>query len=116
MSHGTALDEDNVSHEGGIPRGIGYYNERDSLSAAPRAVPGIQEVPEEGDVIPRGLGFYSGAIQTGEYQEAHLRDPKYYDWAYRLSYHTHPDYESRGKFFDEMGTFPCTSDGEPVRC
>ena len=48
--------------------------------------------------------------------EAHLRDPKYRAWAYRLANPLLPDAESRGKFFDEMDVTPCTASGEPMRC
>ena len=107
-------------HEGeNITGGIGYYTP-DKFINELRPVLGdrapIQDVPEEGDVIPRGLGFYSGALETAGYEEAHLRDPSYRDWAYALAYPQHPDYESRANFFDEMDVFPCTASGEPMRC
>ena len=118
---GAAGLENITVHEGeNITAGIGYYDP-DRFINELRPVLGdrapIQDAPEDGDVIPRGLGYYSGgALESDEYEYAHLRDPSYRDWAYRLAYPHHPDYESRAKFFDEMDVFPCTSSGEPMRC
>lgn len=116
FDHGE--DED-IHADENITTGIGYYTP-DKFANPLDPVLGdtapIQEVKEEVDVIPHGLGYYSGALETGEFQEAHLRDPKYRAWAYRLAYPQHPDYESRAKFFDEMDVFPCTSSREPLRC
>ena len=118
-----------IANYSNISRGIGYYAPfRDPLQmqvnpAEPilgdRAT--IQEVPEAGDLIPRGLGFYSGALPDAEFLEPDLRDPKYFASAHRLAYPSLPDTESRARFFDRPpgdsdDDAPCTASGEPLRC
>ena len=118
-----------IANYSNISRGIGYYAPfRDPLQlqvnpAEPilwdRAT--IQEVPEAGDLIPRGLGFYSGALPDAEFLEPDLRDPKFFASAHRLAYPSLPDTESRARFFDRPpgdsdDDAPCTASGEPLRC
>ncbi|EKX44083.1 hypothetical protein GUITHDRAFT_109865 [Guillardia theta CCMP2712] len=84
--------------EDSIPQGIGYYR-GDSAK-------------EEEDIIPQGLNYYKGA--TDEYDQDYLRDPTYFDQAYRLAYPKLPDQDNRAKFFDDE--VACTASGEPLRC
>ena len=70
FDHGE--DEDGTLHANeNITTGIGYYTPDKFINAVVPVLGDkapIQEVKEDDEVIPRGLGFYSGALETGEYQ------------------------------------------------
>jgi len=100
------------NEEDTIPQGIGYYSGTSVNGQWMIPLASLPEAKGEGHVIPGGLNYYKGA--TEEYDQDYLRDPTYFDQAYRLAYPKLPDQDNRAKFFDDK--IACTASGEPLRC